>query len=93
MTKTTLTILFSFFVSILSAQIVGTVRDDKGESLPFVNIYLEGSQEGTTTNGDGEYELDVLGSGAGRNATEQTYTVVFQFLGYTTQPSKIERPI
>ncbi|WP_299766514.1 DUF5686 and carboxypeptidase regulatory-like domain-containing protein [uncultured Dokdonia sp.] len=84
MTKTTLTILFSFFVSILSAQIVGTVRDDKGESLPFVNIYLEGSQEGTTTNGDGEYVLDVLGSGAGRNATEQTYTVVFQFLGYTT---------
>ena len=89
MNKITLTILFSFFFSIGSAQIVGTVRDDKGESLPFVNIYLEGSQEGTTTNGDGEYELDVLGSGAGRSATSLTYTVVFQFLGYTTVRKEI----
>ncbi|WP_299212096.1 DUF5686 and carboxypeptidase regulatory-like domain-containing protein [uncultured Dokdonia sp.] len=89
MNKSTLTIIFSFFVSILSAQIVGTVVDDKGESLPFVNIYLEGSQEGTTTNGDGRYELDVLGSGAGPNASPLLYTVVFQFLGYTTVRKEI----
>jgi len=84
MTKTTLTVFFSFFVSIISAQIVGTVRDDNGASLPFVNIYLEDSKEGTTTNGDGQYELDVLDSGAGINATTHTYTIVFQFLGYKT---------
>ncbi|MFC4634411.1 DUF5686 and carboxypeptidase regulatory-like domain-containing protein [Dokdonia ponticola] len=90
MNKITLTILFSFCISVLSAQIVGTVTDDQGESLPFVNIYLEDSQEGTTTNGDGQYELDVLGSGAGLSASELTYTVVFQFIGYTTVRKEIK---
>ncbi|MEP0265465.1 DUF5686 and carboxypeptidase regulatory-like domain-containing protein [Dokdonia sp.] len=79
MNKTTLTLFLSFMVSIVSAQITGTVRDDKGETLPFVNIYLDGSTDGTTTNGAGEYELDVLSSGAGGS-----YTIVFQFLGYKT---------
>ena len=85
MKKTTLTLLFSFIVAITSAQITGTVKDDKGETLPFVNIYLEGSSEGTTTNGDGEYVLDVLGSGSSGSSK----TVVFQFLGYKTERKEI----
>lgn len=85
MKKTTLTLLFSFIVVIASAQITGTVKDNKGETLPFVNIYLEGSSEGTTTNGDGEYFLDVLNSGSGTSSK----TVVFQFLGYKTERKEI----
>lgn len=62
----------------LNAQIQGTVADANGEPLPFVNVYLEGGYDGTTTNSDGRYVLDVLKSGTA------SYTVIFQFLGYTT---------
>lgn len=62
----------------LHAQIQGTVTDAKGEPLPFVNVYLEGGYDGTTTNSEGIYELDVLKKGT------TSYTIIFQFLGYKT---------
>ncbi len=80
MNKTILSLFFFFSLYTLSAQITGTVVDDQGTSLPFVNIYLEGSSEGTTSNGSGVYELDILSS----DTAGETYTIVFQFLGYTT---------
>jgi hypothetical protein len=62
----------------LHAQIQGTVTDAKGEPIPFVNVYLEGGYDGTTTNSDGVYALDVLKKGT------TSYTVIYQFLGYRT---------
>jgi hypothetical protein len=59
------------------AQITGTVRDEKGEPLPFVSIVIENSYKGTTTNDVGKYELNVKSAGH--------YTLVFQFLGYKTR--------
>ncbi len=70
--------LFSFFSQ---AQIVGKVTDTKGEPLPFVNIYLENSYAGTTTNNDGNYVLSV------EKASE--YKVIFQFLGFKTVTKEI----
>ena len=65
----------------LSAQIVGKVTDNEGEALPYVNIYLENSYIGTTSNDDGNFELSV---------SETTdYTVIFQFLGFKTVAKKI----
>lgn len=58
----------------LSAQIVGKVTDLKGEPLPYVNIYLQDSYTGTTTNEDGNYSLNISQAGE--------YRVIFQFLGY-----------
>ncbi len=65
----------------LSAQIVGKVTDQKGEPLPYVNIYVEKTYNGTTSNDDGNFELSVTEPG--------DYTVVFQFLGYATQRKSI----
>ncbi|QNJ99212.1 DUF5686 and carboxypeptidase regulatory-like domain-containing protein [Constantimarinum furrinae] len=66
-----------FLISATShSQIAGKVTDEKGEYLPYVNIYLEDSTTGTTSNDDGNYELNVSKKG--------NYTVIFQFLGYTT---------
>ncbi len=64
----------------MQGQIVGKVTDIQGEPLPFVNIYLENSYKGTTTNDDGNYKLDV---GVG------TYQIRFQFLGYTTHSEEV----
>ncbi len=60
----------------LQAQILeGIVRDaDTGETLPGVNIVLEGTTQGTVTDIDGQYSLRVP---AGSNV------VVFSFVGYT----------
>jgi hypothetical protein len=66
--------LLCAFVSF--AQIKGNVTDDKNQPLPFVNIYLENTYTGTTSNEDGNYELYI--------AEAKSHTVVFQFLGYKT---------
>lgn len=58
----------------LSAQVVGKVTDLNGEPLPYVNIYLENSYTGTTTNDDGNYSLTIPEAGE--------YRIIFQFLGY-----------
>lgn len=60
-----------------SAQIIGKVTDSEGNSLPYVNIYLENSYKGTTTNDDGNYSLDVK--------EKQSYSIIFQYLGYKTK--------
>ena len=69
-----------FHVSLL-AQISGKVTDASNTPLPFVNIYLENSYKGTTTNEDGKYALEISETGA--------YTVVFQFLGFGTIKKEI----
>lgn len=79
--KFALTVFLLCFIGSSFAQITGTVTSDKNEKLPYVNIYLEHSVTGTTTNNDGVYELDIQQKG--------TYTIVFQFLGYETKKQKI----
>ena len=81
MKKILLTLLL-FSVSLLNAQIVGKITDTNGEPLPFVNIYLAGTYNGTTSNDDGNYSL---------NAQEaKQYQVIFQFLGFKTVTKTIE---
>ncbi len=60
----------------LFGQITGKVTDEAGSDLSYVNIYLENTYTGTTSNDDGNYRLEVTDNGI--------YTIVFQFLGYTT---------
>ena len=59
------------------AQIKGTVTDISGNPLPSVNIHIEDTYFGTTTNDAGEYFLNVPGKGK--------YIVVYQYLGYKSQ--------
>ena len=58
------------------SQIKGKITNSKNEPLSSVNIYIENTYTGTTSNDEGHYELNVL--------VPKTYTVVFQYLGYKT---------
>lgn len=72
-------ILFAFlFFSISNfAQIKGTITDEKGNPLPFVSIFEENTYRGTTSNEQGQYQLQVKEIGKNR--------IVFQYLGFKTQ--------
>ncbi|MEB0263247.1 SusC/RagA family TonB-linked outer membrane protein, partial [Mucilaginibacter sp. 10I4] len=66
-------------VEIKAVDITGTVSDAKG-ALPGVNVKLKGTTTGTTTDVAGKYKL---------NVPEGSGTLVFSFIGYTSQ----EQPI
>ena len=76
------TFLFFVFSTTLFSQIKGTVTDMEGNPLPFVNIYIENTYIGTTTNEIGKYELNYT--------TSNKVNVLFQYLGYKTQKQHIE---
>ena len=69
---------FALFLITLTSfgQIKGTVVDDKGNPLPFVNIFEENTYIGTTSNEQGKYELNVRIPG--------NHTILFQYLGFKT---------
>lgn len=78
-------ILLFFLISTgVSAQIVGKVTDTEGRPLPYVNIYIQNSYIGTTTNDSGNYTLKVPESGK-----NQEYRISFQFLGFKTLTKSI----
>ncbi len=54
----------------------GTVRDDKGESLPGVSIVMKGTQRGTTTDAEGKYRIEVPNTEA---------ILIFSYVGYLAQ--------
>ena len=60
----------------LVQAITGTVTDENGVGLPGVSVVLKGTTRGTTTNGEGTFELDVPGSES---------VLIFSFVGYTSQ--------
>ena len=63
--------------------VVGEVYDaNTGEPLSNVNIYLQGTQEGTTTNAEGMFLL--------REELERARTMVVSAVGYHTERFKIE---
>ena len=79
--------IFLLFITFLASystfsQVTGTVTNDKNEPLPYVNVFIENTYVGTTTNEDGNYELNLIKTG--------TYTLVFQFLGYTTKKLAVD---
>lgn len=76
MTKTLLSFFFVLFGCHVSAQIVGTIKNTENEPLPFVNILIENTYKGTTSNDDGYYELNIT--------QPKTYTMVYTYLGYKT---------
>ncbi|OIQ29024.1 MAG: hypothetical protein BM564_07365 [Bacteroidetes bacterium MedPE-SWsnd-G2] len=70
-------LLFLFFTVITAnAQLTGKVTDTNNTPLAFVNIFVENTFTGTTSNENGLYELNL--------ETPKTYTIVFQYLGFKT---------
>lgn len=79
----TLFILFSVLAfSGLSAQTVSGVITSAatGEPLPYASIYVPQTGSGTVSNENGRYQIK-LGGGS--------YTLVFQYLGYTTEQREV----
>ena len=73
--KKSLSLLYLLLTISATAQIKGTVTDDKGNPLPFVNIFEENTYNGTTTNDKGKFTL---------NVKSENPTIIFQYLGYIT---------
>ena len=66
----------------VSAQLKGNIVDSDNQPIAFVNIYIENSYTGTTSNEQGNYELALSKPGS--------YNIVYQFLGFKTQTKTIE---
>lgn len=74
--KTLLSLLFCCPLLLAAQGFTGTITSARtGEPLPYASIYVKETGSGTVTNEDGRYQLK-LGGG--------NYTLVFQYLGYTT---------
>lgn len=72
-------LLFIFLIAIsssISAQITGNITDQNNNPLPFVNILIENTYKGTTSNDDGYYELNI--------SEPKDYVIMYSYLGYKT---------
>ena len=77
-----ITLILLFFSFLNYAQIRGTVTDTKGIPLPSVSVLVENTYNGTSSNEQGQFELNIKTAGK--------YTLIFQYLGYKTQKTTIE---
>lgn len=78
-------LLFFLPVMALAQQTVirGRVTDNKKQPLPYVNIILDGTNEGATTDDNGSYELTTTDSAAAK--------IIFSFLGYRPVEKIVKR--
>ena len=81
MQKQLLSIFLIAFSTLVTAQITGNITDQNYEPLPFVNILIENTYKGTTSNDDGYYELNI--------STPKNYTIVYSYLGYKTVKKEV----
>ena len=68
-------LMFAFGFSVQAQSISGTVTDDNGVPLPGATVLVEGTQNGVSTDFDGNYSI---------NASSGD-TLVFSFVGYSNQ--------
>lgn len=59
--------------TLTAGQLKGSVKDNKGQPLPFATVYVKGTTLGTTANENADYIL---------NLPDGTYAVLCQFMGY-----------
>lgn len=65
----------TFSLTATAQQITGSVSDDNGIPLPGASIVIEGTSDGTTTNFDGNFTIDV----------SQGSILVISYVGYESQ--------
>lgn len=64
------------------AQVTGWVKSKNGEPIPFASIIVANTYNGTSSNEDGSYSLNLKEKGR--------FTIVFQSLGYKTREVTID---
>ncbi len=70
-------LIFNFLSFSIYSQITGRITDINNIPLANVNIYVENSYNGTTSNAEGNYTLQV--------SSAKQQTIVFKYLGYQTE--------
>ena len=75
-----LLILFSVTCSSQNNSLSGRISD-RSENLSYVNIYIQNTKFGTSSNDEGHYQIKNIPSG--------TYKIVVSSLGYKTKTTKI----
>ena len=71
-----LTLLLSSLQTLLFCQgISGTILNEEDEPMPFATIYVREINNGTASNADGLFRVDLAPG---------VYTVTFQYMGYKT---------
>ena len=79
-----LTLALVLFISLPAlAQLTGNVTDENNTPLPDVNIYVEESFQGTVSNEEGYYSLQLKN-------IQKPVTVLFQYMGFETQKISID---
>ncbi len=63
-------------LSVADVAVSGKVSDEKGAGLPGVSVVVKGTTQGTTTDGNGSFRINVPNAGS---------TLVFSFVGYSRQ--------
>ncbi len=72
--------MFNFSLVFAQSQIIrGKVNDENGQSLPGVNVIIEGTNTGTVTNTEGEFNI----------LAEVGQSLVFRFVGMETKVLEI----
>jgi hypothetical protein len=64
----------------VAIQITGTVKDEGGEPLPGVNVLEKGTANGTATDSNGDFTMQVA---------DENAVLVFSFIGYQTQEVRV----
>lgn len=64
------------------AQVKGVLTSKKGEPIPYASIVVAGTYNGTSTNENGNYLLNIT--------TKGLHTIIFQSLGYKTREVTID---
>ena len=82
-------LILTLFITVISfAQNTGSIagkltdKEYNNEPLPFANIVIKGTSNGTTSDIEGLYKFEDLEIGA--------YTLIFSFVGYETQEINVE---
>ncbi|MCG8309614.1 MAG: TonB-dependent receptor [Cytophagales bacterium] len=65
-----------------TGTILGTVTNSEGAPMEFVNISIEGTTKGTTTNQDGTYRI--------KNVEPGTHPLIFSAVGYELHKTEVE---
>ncbi|MGQ1891341.1 SusC/RagA family TonB-linked outer membrane protein [Thermophagus sp. OGC60D27] len=65
-------LILGSYVSAQTKRVTGTVTDETGVTLPGVNVVIQGTTEGTITNIDGQYSIEI----------EEGSQLLFRFIGY-----------
>ncbi len=75
-------IFFLTFTHVIAAsvRISGKVTEENGEPVPFASVYIEGSSRGTTTNIEGNYNLEL---------EPGSYNIVFRFIGFKQRTEQV----